>query len=69
LALGAMAIATRMVAVTDFAAGRAGKDLSPQRLGTAAFDSAHGLAMAGQQVCGVFLTIGGSVLAEDVSQF
>jgi len=58
-----------MIAVADFAASRAGKDLSTQRFGTAAFNSAHGPAMAGQQACGIFSAIGGRVLAKDVSQF
>jgi hypothetical protein len=38
-------------------------------LGTAALDGAHSLAMAGQEVCGVFLVISRTVLAEDISQF
>jgi len=69
LALGTVAVATGVVAVTDFTAGRAGKDLSSQRLGTAALDGAHRLAMARQQVCGIFLAVGGTVLAEEISQF
>jgi len=69
LALGAMAVAAGVIAVTDFSAGRAGKDLSAQRLGAAALDGAYGLAMAGQEVRSVFLAVGGSVLAEDISQF
>jgi len=67
LAFGAMAIAARVITVTDFTAGRAGKDLSTQRFGTAAFNSAHGLAMTGQEACDIFLAIGGSVLAKDIS--
>jgi hypothetical protein len=69
LALGAMAIAAGVIAVADFTAGGTGKNLSTQRLGTAALDGAHSLAMAGQEVCGVFLVISRTVLAEDISQF
>lgn len=69
LALGAMAIAAGVIAIADFPADRTSKDLSTQRLCTAALDGAHSLAMAGQEVRGVFLAIGRSILAEDVSQF
>jgi len=66
LALGAVAIAARVITVAGFATGEARVNLSSQRFGAAALDSAHGLAMAGQQMRGVFLAIGRSVLAEDV---
>ena len=69
LALGAMAVAARVVAVADFPAGRTGKDLSTQRFCAAALDGAHSLAVAGQQARGIFLAVGGTVLAEDVCQF
>jgi len=69
LALGAMAIAAGVIAVADFPAGQTSKDLSTQRLCTAALDGAHSLAVAGQEVCSVFLTIGGAILAKDISQF
>ena len=69
LAFGAMAVAAGVITVTDFTTGGAGKDLSTQRWCAAALDGAHCLAVAGQQRCGIFLAIGGSVLAEDVSQF
>ena len=58
-----------MVAVTDFPAGRAGKDLSTQRFRAAALNRAHGAVVAGQETRGVFLAVGWSVLAEDVCQF
>jgi len=69
LALGAMAIAAGVITVAGFATGSARVNLSAQDFGAAALDGVHGLAMAGQEACGVFLAIGRSVLAEDVSQF
>jgi hypothetical protein len=69
LALGAMAIAAGVIAVTDFTASRAGKDLSTQRLSAAVLDGAHSLAMTGQEVCGILLAVGGTVLAKDISKF
>jgi hypothetical protein len=62
-----MAIAAGMITVTDFTASRAGKDMSTQCFGAAAFNSAHGPLVAGQQAWGIFSAIGWSVLAEDVS--
>jgi hypothetical protein len=56
-----------VIAVTDFTASRAGKDMSTQRFGAAALDGAHGPLVAGQQAWGIFSAIGWSVLAEDVS--
>jgi len=56
-----------MITVTDFTASRAGKDMTTQRFGAAAFNSAHGPLVAGQQAWGIFSVIGWSVLAEDVS--
>ena len=69
LALGAMAIAAGMITVAGFATGGARVNLSSQRFGAAALDGVHGLAMAGQEFGCMFLSIGRSVLAEDVSQF
>ena len=69
LALGAMAVAARVITKADFTAGRAGKDLSTQRLCAAALDSAHSLAMTGQEVSSVFLAISRTVLVKDISQF
>jgi len=61
-----MAIAAGVVAVADFTAGRAGKDLSTQHLCAAVLDRAHRLVVAGQEAQGVFLAISGTVLVEDV---
>ena len=69
LALGTMAVAAGVIAVADFSTGRTSKDLSTQRLGAAALDGAHGLKVAGQEVCSIFLAVGGAILAEDISQF
>ena len=69
LALGAMAVSAGMIAVTDFSTGGAGIDLPAQRLCAATFDGFHGLAVTGQQACGIFLAISGSGLAKDVCQF
>ena len=69
LAFGAVAVAAGVIAVADFTAGRADEDLPTQRLGAATLNGAHSLVVAGQQAGGVFLAIGGTVLAKDISQF
>jgi len=69
LALWATSVAAGVVAVADFATVWAGKHLSTQRFGSAALNRAHGLVMTGQEARGVFLAIGWTVLAKDISQF
>ncbi len=66
LAFGTTAVATGVVAVADFAAIWAVKDLSAQGLGAAALDGAHSLVVAGQEARGVLLAISWTVLVEDV---
>jgi len=69
LTFRAVAIAAGVIAVLGLVALRAGIGLSTQSGGTALLNGAHGPPVAGEQAAGVFLAIGGTVLAEDVSQF
>jgi hypothetical protein len=69
LALGAVTVAARVVAVLGLVALRAGIGLSTQSGGSALLNGAHGPSMAGKQVLGIFLAIGGTILAKDVRQF
>ena len=69
LALGAMTVATGVVAVLGLVALRAGIGLPPQGGCAAPLNSAHGLPVAGEQALGVLLAIGGTILAEDIGQF
>ena len=69
LALGAMTVAAGVVAVLSLVALRAGIGLSTQGGGTALLNGAHNLPVTGEQALGILLAIGGTVLAEDVSQF
>ena len=69
LALGAMTVAAGVVAVLGLVALRAGIGLSTQGRCAALLDGAHNLPVAGEQALGILLAIGGTELAEDVSQF
>lgn len=69
LALGAMTIAARVVAVLGLVALRAGIGLATEGRGAALLNGAHGLPVAGKQAFGVLLAISRAVLAEDISQF
>jgi hypothetical protein len=69
LAFWTVAVAAGVVAVLGLVALGAGKDLSPQSRCAALLDGAHSPPVAGEQALGVFLAIGGAVLAEDVCQF
>lgn len=69
LTFRAVTVAARVVAVLGLVALRAGEDLATQGWCAALLYSAHSPSVAGEQVIGVFLAIGGTVLAEDVCQF
>jgi hypothetical protein len=69
LTFRAVTVAAGVVAVLGLVALWAGIGLSTQGGGTALLDGAHDLSVAGEQAFGVLLAIGGTVLAEDVSQF
>ena len=69
LTFRAVAIAAGVIAVLGLVALRAGIGLSTQSGGTALLNGAHGPPVAGEQAAGVLLAIGGTVLAENVSQF
>jgi hypothetical protein len=69
LALGAVAVAAGVVAVTGFAAGGTTIHLSAQGFCAAALNGAHGLAVRGQQLVGILLAIGRTIAAKDVRQF
>ncbi len=68
LALGAMPVATRMVAVLHLVALRTGVDLAAQGLGPAVLDRTHGAPMTGEQPVAILLAIRRAILAEDVRQ-
>jgi hypothetical protein len=69
LTFRAVTVAAGVVAVLGLVALGAGEDLSPQSWCAALLYSAHGPSVAGDQAIGVFLAVGGAVLAEDVCQF
>ena len=69
LAFRAVAVAAGVVAILGLIALRAGVDLPTQSWCAALLDGAHGPPVAGEQAAGVLLAIGGTVLAENVSQF
>jgi hypothetical protein len=69
LAFWAVTVAAGVIAVLGLMALRAGEDL-PSQCGCAALlNCVHGPTMAGEQALGIFLAVGGTVLAEDVCQF
>ena len=69
LAFWTVAVAAGVVAVLGLVALRAGVDLPTQSWCAALLDGAHGPSMAGEKTIGVFLAVGGTVLAEDICQF
>ena len=69
LALGTMAVAAGVVAVTHFPATGTLKDLSTQGFGATLLDGTHGLAVRRQQVFSVLLPVGGAISAENLGQF
>jgi len=69
LALGAMAIATRMVDIARLAAVGAIVELAAQRSRAALLDGAHRLEVAGQHPLAKAGAIGWTVPTEDLGQF
>ena len=69
LAFWAVTVSAGVIAVLGLMALRAGEDL-PSQCGCAALlNCVHGPTVAGEQALGIFLAVGGTVLAEDVCQF
>ena len=69
LAFGAVAIAARMIAVPGFIAVSAVVEMAAQHLGSTLLNGAHGGQMAGQHAWAVLVSIGGSIVTEDIGQF
>ena len=69
MTLGTMSIAARMVAVPGFITVATVVEMTAQYLGATLFDGAHGGQVAGQDARAVLLSIGRSVVTEDIGQF
>jgi len=69
LALGTMAVATRVVEVLGFAAVGTGIDVPAQRRGAALLNRPHHLCVAGRHCVAKLGAIRRSILAEDLGQF
>jgi hypothetical protein len=67
--LGAVSIAARMIAVPGLIAVCAVVEMAAQHLGSTLLDGAHGGQMAGQHASAILVSIGGSIVTQDIGQF